>query len=251
MKVTHRRLSFFLPNIFTALNLGCGFACIIFAMGGKVYESSMIILLGAIFDSVDGRVARMTGTQSHFGEQFDSVSDAISFGMAPSLMVYIFFLQEMGRVAMLGCFLFLLCGVLRLARFNANIQRINHNYFQGLPIPAAALGLAGLSLWSLNCPEIKQHPPIILGYIAFLSFLMISNIAFLSLKSSEWTRKYKKASLFIVFLIIMALFTNEEIMIGIIINAYILYSLLHFALNRKKMEYLFNWTNGEENEDKN
>lgn len=92
-----KKIAFFLPNTFTALNMACGFASIVFAMKGQFYMGSMILLLGAIFDSVDGRVARLTGTQSSFGEQFDSISDVISFGMAPALLLYLRFFQEIGR----------------------------------------------------------------------------------------------------------------------------------------------------------
>ena len=117
------KFAFFLPNTFTAMNIGCGFVAIMFSMQGEFYKACMFIFLGAIFDSVDGRVARLTGTSSSFGEQFDSLSDLISFGMAPAIIFYNRFLIDSGRVGMVIAFLFLLCGALRLARFNANIEK--------------------------------------------------------------------------------------------------------------------------------
>ena len=102
-----KKLAFFLPNAFTALNIGCGFLAIIFASQGLFYRASMVILLGAIFDLVDGRVARLTGTQSSFGEQFDSLSDLVSFGLAPSLIFYFRFLQDQGRLGIICTFIFL------------------------------------------------------------------------------------------------------------------------------------------------
>ncbi|MEI8346972.1 MAG: CDP-diacylglycerol--serine O-phosphatidyltransferase, partial [Pseudomonadota bacterium] len=147
-----KKLAFFLPNTFTALNMACGFASIIFAQQGDFYKASMILILGAIFDSVDGRVARLTGTQSDFGEQFDSISDVITFGAAPAMLMYARFFTDLGRFGLVISFLYLLCGALRLARFNANIDKISSEFFQGLPIPGAALAQAGLVLTSLQYP---------------------------------------------------------------------------------------------------
>ena len=131
-----KRLAFFLPNTFTALNMACGFFSIILGYQGQFYQAAMILGLGAIFDSVDGRVARMTGTQSVFGEQFDSISDVVSFGVAPAFLVYNKFFINLGRIGLVTSFIFLLCGALRLARFNANIDKVSSNFFQGLPIPS-------------------------------------------------------------------------------------------------------------------
>ena len=144
------KLVFFLPNTFTALNMGCGFVAIMYSMQGSFYKACMFLVLGAIFDSVDGRVARLTGTQSSFGEQFDSLSDLISFGIAPSLIFYNKFLTGTGRIGIVIAFLFLLCGALRLARFNANINNVSSDYFQGLPIPGAALAILSYILISLE-----------------------------------------------------------------------------------------------------
>src|SRR5690606_19468750 len=132
--------------IFTALNMACGFVAIILALKGQYYKACMLIVLGAIFDSVDGRVARLTGTQSHFGEQFDSLSDLLSFGFAPAMLFYLKFLNSGARLSLVTTFLFILCGALRLARFNANLDRVKSDYFQGLPIPGAAMALIGYIL---------------------------------------------------------------------------------------------------------
>ena len=243
-----KRFVFFLPNTFTALNLGCGLACMTFSLQGDLYNACMILLLGAIFDSVDGRVARMTGTQSTFGEQFDSMSDVVSFGVAPALMIHIHFLQQLGRIGLVGAFLFLLCGALRLARFNTDIHKNDHNYFQGLPIPAAALGVAGFCLWSLLYDNLNNNPYLALGYLLILSFLMISNILFLSLKSTPWMGHRRKATLFIMFLAIAGLFINEKIMLGVLVNLYIIISLTSFILKKKNLTRFLNWHEGDEGE---
>ena len=108
--------------------MGCGFASVLFALDHRFVHACLVLILGGIFDMVDGRIARITGTQSHFGEQFDSLSDLVSFGMAPALIFYLKFLQPMGRLGKIAAFLFLLCGALRLARFNANIEKVNSDY---------------------------------------------------------------------------------------------------------------------------
>lgn len=227
--------------MFTALNIGCGFTGILFALQGNYYKACMLIVLGAIFDSVDGRVARITGTQSSFGEQFDSLSDLISFGIAPSLIFYHKFLIHYGRAGMIAAFLFLLCGALRLARFNANIDKINGDYFQGLPIPGAASAIIGYILCSGVFKELNNHL-ITFPYIIFYSFLMISNIPFPSFKKSDFVRRYKKRVFFLLILLMISLFLYEELSVVIAINLYVIISILYSIKNRKKFDGIFDWS---------
>ena len=245
-----RKLAFFLPNTFTALNMACGFGGIIKALSGDFYMASMLIVLGAIFDSMDGRVARMTNTQSNFGEQFDSLSDLVSFGVAPAFIFYFRFLQDTGRIGMVTAFIFMLCGALRLARFNANIGHVKSDYFQGLPIPGGATAVIGYILVSLQFPEIRDLTPLAIAYLVFYSILMISNIPFTSFKNSEWVKKHKKQTLMIMFAIIASLFIYEEVMIPIIITGYVIISLIYFLTHRRKFAGIFEWKNEEEDEDK-
>lgn len=234
--------AFFLPNTFTALNMGCGFMAILYGFQGEFYKACMFIVLGAIFDSVDGRVARMTNTQSSFGEQFDSLSDLISFGMSPAIVYYFRFLSDAGRPGMVAAFIFVLCGALRLARFNANIDRVKSDYFQGLPIPSGALAALSMILVSLNIPEIVDYKPLTIGYLLFYSALMVSNVPFPSFKNSEWVRKHKKQVLMVIFLIIASLFLWEEVMLPALISLYVVASLLYYVTHRKKFEGIFEWT---------
>lgn len=238
---TPRRLAFFLPNTFTALNMACGFFSIILGWKGQFYQASMILVLGAIFDSVDGRVARMTGTQSAFGEQFDSISDVVTFGVAPAFLVYNKFFTGMGRIGLITSFIFLLCGALRLARFNANIDKVSSDFFQGLPIPSGALALIGVTLFSLEFPVITEYPIILVGYVLFYSFLMISNIPFNSFKKSEWVMNHKKRVLVIIFLTMALTFLYEEVMIGGVVLVYVLGSLIYFFKNKGALENMFHW----------
>jgi CDP-diacylglycerol--serine O-phosphatidyltransferase len=236
-----KRVAYFLPNIFTALNIACGFVSIIFSWKGMFYNATMLLVLGSFFDMVDGRVARMTGTQSSFGEQFDSLSDLISFGMAPAFMVYNAFFSDLGRVGVIVSFTFLLAGALRLARFNANIEKVSSTYFQGLPIPSGAWGIVGYVLWSIEFPVLREHNYFAIPFVVFYAFLLISNIPFNSFKNSDWMVRHKKRSLLIIFLLLIALFSYETIMVGVIINLYVLGSLLYYIKNRHQFKGIFDW----------
>lgn len=235
------KMAFFLPNIFTALNMGCGFSSIMFAIKGDYYKACMVLFLGALFDSVDGRLARIMGSQSSFGEQFDSLSDLISFGMAPAIMFYMKFLAGYGRAGMVFAFFFMLCAALRLARFNANLSKINPNYFQGLPSPGAAMGIISFVLVSLNVIPELNNPYISFFYIAFYSLLMVSSIPFPSFKNSAWIQKRQRLSLFIIMCLITFVFLYEEVVLSLIISSYVSISMIYFLINYKTLSKLMVW----------
>lgn len=244
----NKKLAFFLPNTFTALNIGCGFTAILLAFNNKFYEACMILVLGAIFDSVDGRIARLTGTESNFGEQFDSMSDLISFGMAPALIFYKKFLIGFDRLGMVAAFVFLLCSALRLARFNANIEKVSSDFFQGLPTPTAAMSLVGLTLFSTKYSFVYIPDLFFIVFTFFAAFLMISNIPFPSFKQSQWIKKRKRFTLFLIILMLSFITLYEELMIGLIVLLYIFGSLIHFFINRQKFQGIFDLTLDEPNE---
>ncbi len=243
-----KRIAFFLPNTFTALNMACGFSSIIFAIRGQFYIGSMILLLGAIFDMVDGRVARLTGTQSAFGEQFDSISDVISFGMAPALLLYMKFFIGLGRVGLVISFIYLLCGAMRLARFNANIDRVSSDFFQGLPIPGAALAVIGFVLCSTELNFGAYYQYIAIFYSLFFSFLMISNIPFASFKDSEFVKKNKKKVLALIFLTFALILLHEQFMILCVMVIYVISCLVYAFIKRKEMSNIFDWNEDDEEE---
>jgi CDP-diacylglycerol--serine O-phosphatidyltransferase len=234
-----KRLAYFLPNTFTALNLSCGFVSMLFVTQNRLKDACMLLLLGSLFDLVDGRVARLTGTQSSFGEQFDSISDVVSFGVAPAFIFYHHFLHNLGRPGIILAMLFLLCGALRLARFNANIDKISSNYFQGLPIPVGAVGTIGIVLASLELPILMKFKAIPITFFILYSLLMISNIPFSSFKNPSLVKKYKK----IIFLIILSalglIFLYEELMVAALISLYVLGSLIYFVINFKNFKDVF------------
>ena len=192
----------------------------------------------------------MTNTQSAFGEQFDSLSDLVSFGVSPAIVYYFRFLKDTGRPGMVACFFFMLCGALRLARFNANIDKNKSDYFQGLPIPGGATAAISLIFLGINFPEIENFKPFTVAYLLFYAALMISNIPFPSFKKSEWVKNHKKQVLMVIFMIMASLFIYEEVMIPVIITFYVVASLIYWMTHLKKFEHIFDWSEEPETEAK-
>jgi CDP-diacylglycerol--serine O-phosphatidyltransferase len=234
-----KRLAYFLPNIFTALNMACGYGSIVLSTRDEYYFAALLLVLGGIFDLVDGRIARLLSAQSSFGEQFDSLSDIVTFGVAPAMLVYNTFFIDYGRLGQVIPFLFCLCGALRLARFNANIDKVSSNYFQGLPIPAGAMALAGLVLLAQDYIEVRDYVYWVMVYVAVYSFLMVSNIPFYSFKDSEWVRKNKRLMLFLIFAVLILFVLHEKIMILGIIQVYVISCLIYFLTHRKEFKNFF------------
>ena len=144
-----RKGIYILPNLFTLAALFGGFYSIVMAMNGSFTLAAYGVLFAMLFDSLDGRVARMTNTQSAFGEQMDSLSDMVSFGVAPALIAYIWALKGLGRWGWIAAFVYCACAALRLARFNVNTGVVDKRWFQGLPSPAAAALVVGF-IWVMD-----------------------------------------------------------------------------------------------------
>lgn len=178
-----RRGVYILPNLFTTGNLFCGFWAIICVIQEKFFYAAVAILLASVFDILDGKVARFSGTTSKFGVQYDSLADLVSFGVAPALLAFNWALRPYGKFGWLAAFLFVVCGALRLARFNVQSTTGEVKYFKGLPIPAAALMIALTILLYQRLIETGWVKDIvILLMIYVLAFLMVSTIRYLSFK---------------------------------------------------------------------
>ena len=149
-----RKGIYILPNLFTLAALFGGFYAIVMAMNGRFDQAAIGVFCAMVLDSLDGRVARLTNTQSAFGEQMDSLSDMVSFGAAPALIAYIWALTSLGRWGWIGAFVYCACAALRLARFNVNTAVVDKRFFQGLPSPAAAALVAGY-IWLMNDLGVK------------------------------------------------------------------------------------------------
>ncbi|MDP3875441.1 MAG: CDP-diacylglycerol--serine O-phosphatidyltransferase [Methylobacter sp.] len=183
---TRRRGIYLLPNLFTTGALFSGFYAITSAMGGRFETAVIAIFVAMILDGLDGRVARLTNTQSEFGAQYDSLSDMISFGAAPALVMYLWAFSSMGRLGLFAAFVHTAGGALRLARFNTQLTTADKNYFQGLPSPAAAAILAGFIWICLEYDyDIELFKYFALCLTISTGLLMVSNFRYSSFKNID------------------------------------------------------------------
>lgn len=222
-KKDFRRGIYILPNILTSLNIFCGFYAIISSIDGKYIAASIAIIIAVVFDTLDGKIARITKTTSKFGVEYDSLADLISFGLAPGLMIYLWALKPLGRIGWLAAFLFMTCGALRLARFNTQTGSISGEYFIGLPIPAAA-GMAATTV--LFCHRfgiaVNANPVVILVMLYILAFLMVSTIKYYSFKKNpELFRKMNFNVLVIAILILIFIAAQPPIALFLLGLVYI------------------------------
>jgi CDP-diacylglycerol---serine O-phosphatidyltransferase len=187
-----RKGIYILPNLFTLAALFGGFYAIVMAMNGKFEQSAYGIFCAMVLDSLDGRVARMTNTQSAFGEQMDSLSDMVSFGAAPALIVYEWALKGMDKLGWIAAFVYCSGAALRLARFNTNIAVVDKRFFQGLPSPAAAALVVGL-IWVVtdsvpNGRTLSWMPWLAFAFTLYAGLTMVTNVPFYSFKDVNFKR---------------------------------------------------------------
>ncbi len=200
-----RKGIYVLPNLFTLAALFGGFYGMVMAVNGKFMHAAIGIFCAMVLDSLDGRVARMTNTQSAFGEQMDSLSDMVSFGAAPALIAYVWTLQNLGRWGWFAAFVYCACAALRLARFNVNTHVVDKRFFQGLPSPAAAALVAGFIWWCTDsgiAPSSVAWPMFCWALYAGLS--MVSNIPFYSFKDFTLRKSVPFAVIVLIALLIAA-----------------------------------------------
>jgi CDP-diacylglycerol---serine O-phosphatidyltransferase len=188
-----RKGIYILPNLFTLAALFGGFYAIVMAMNGRFEQAAIGVFCAMVLDSLDGRVARMTNTQSTFGEQMDSLSDMVSFGAAPALIVYEWALKGMGKLGWIAAFVYCASAALRLARFNTNLAVVDKRFFQGLPSPAAAAIVMGF-IWVLDDLGFKGGKEgAWLGWLSFgitlyAGLTMVTNVPFYSFKDVSFKR---------------------------------------------------------------
>lgn len=208
-KVRHRGV-YLLPNLFTTGALFGGFYAIVSAMNGNFTHAAVAIFVSMMLDGMDGRVARMTNTQSAFGEQYDSLADMVSFGVAPALVVFSWVLQDLGRWGWAAAFIYMACAALRLARFNTQIGVVDKKYFIGLASPAAASVIAGMVwVWSSVTPEFPWG--IVVAVVtALVGLLMVSNFRYTSFKSMDFRGRVPFAFMLLVVLIFASLIIYQE-----------------------------------------
>ena len=206
-KIRSKRGIFLLPSVLTTFGMFAGFYSIISSINGDFTIAAISILIAMFWDTLDGRVARLTNTQSAFGAEYDSLADLVSFGLAPALLVYQWTLYELGRFGWLAAFVYLACAALRLARFNTQVGIADKRYFQGLPSPAAAGVIASmiwLKIWtfaSFDSDVISLGYYLGAGITILCGLLMVSNIRYYSFKEFD----SKKASFRFLLIVILSL----------------------------------------------
>jgi CDP-diacylglycerol--serine O-phosphatidyltransferase len=227
------RKIYIVPNIVTTANMFAGFYSIIASIHSDFVGASWAILAAAVFDALDGRVARLAKATSQFGVEYDSLSDVLSFGMAPAILLYQWTLEPFGRLGWLAAFLYLACGALRLARFNVTADKLPKNYFLGLPIPGAAGLVATFMIfnqtvgWPTDSAEaFFTRERVALGLTFGLASLMVSNVKFPSFKEFNWRSRASFSYLLIGVLAMILISAKPEIALFLVLSAYVGGSLL-------------------------
>ncbi len=229
---------YILPNLLTTGSLFMGFFSIVASATGRIDHAVWAIFLAAVFDGLDGRVARLTHTVSAFGVEYDSLSDSISFGVAPAVLFFQWALSPFARFGFLGAALFAICAALRLARFNVQINTVEKRVFNGLPSPMAALMLAATVLYFEDqALSVETWRPFLLVMVYCVGLLMVSNVKYSSFKEMDVLKKKPFHILVLMILIIILIATRPEMMIFTLISLYVLsgpLSILYCAVFKPK-----------------
>ena len=209
-----RRGIYLLPNLFTTAALFCGFYAMTAAINDRFVVAAGMIFIAMVLDGMDGRVARMTNTQSDFGAEYDSMADMVSFGAAPAVLMYVWSLAALGKIGWFAAFVHAAGGALRLARFNAQLATADKRYFQGLPSPAAAAILAGF-VWVVAEYDLSGAPLTYLSAILTIStgLLMVSNFRYYSFKDIDLHGKVPFVVAIAVMLAFGLIFAHPPVML--------------------------------------
>lgn len=215
-----RRSVYLLPSLFTVGNLFAGFFAVIATLQGRYDHAAIAIGIAIVLDGLDGRVARMAGATSDFGLQLDSLADVISFGLAPAILVYAWGLRDLGDLARLAAFVYLVCGAMRLARFNIQVQNLKH--FAGMPIPAGA-GVVAATVHLLKQPPEDPTAKLVLIVMTYVvALLMISTLRYPSMKHLPLTRGKSHLNVLLVALLVAAVVWYSEPVLMILAMTYAL-----------------------------
>jgi CDP-diacylglycerol--serine O-phosphatidyltransferase len=227
------RKIYIVPNFVTTANMFCGFYSVVASTQGEYLTAAWAIIAASVFDMLDGRIARMAKATSQFGVEYDSLSDLISFGMAPGVLLYLWALQPFGRLGWLAAFLFVACGALRLARFNVNSGILPKGFFQGLPIPMAAGMVSTFIIFNnaLGWPGEDAASPVTRENVTlFLTFalasLMVSTLRFPSFKELNWRSRASFGYLLVGVLSMILMAVRPEVTFFLLLSTYVTLSLI-------------------------
>ncbi len=226
-KTVRRRGIFLLPNLFTTGALFAGFYAIIAGMRGDFESAAIAIFFAMVFDGLDGRVARLTNTASKFGAEYDSLSDMVSFGVAPALVVYSWGLADLGKFGWSVAFIYVACAALRLARFNTQIEVADKAWFTGLASPAAAAGVAATVWVATDIGWVGADLPLQIAVLAavltaIIGILMIANVPYYSFKTIDMHGRVPFAVVILVVLIFGLVTVDPP---RILLGAFLLYAV--------------------------
>ncbi|MBI5562834.1 MAG: CDP-diacylglycerol--serine O-phosphatidyltransferase [Deltaproteobacteria bacterium] len=231
-----RKGVYILPNLITSASLFGGFYSIVASLDGQFENAAIAILVSAVLDGLDGRVARLTGSTSKFGVEYDSLADLVAFGLAPGILIFTWALRPFGRYGWLAAFLYVVCGALRLARFNVQIGTIESKRFNGLPIPAAAALVSTtvlLFFYIGHGQEMAKHVTVlVLVYV--LAFFMISNVKFYSFKELNLSHRAPFRLLVGLILLLIVVAALPTIMLFALTFGYVASGPVTTLLDRRK-----------------
>jgi CDP-diacylglycerol--serine O-phosphatidyltransferase len=231
-----RKGVYLIPSLFTAGGLMCGFFSIIATFRGEYVNASLLILLANVFDGIDGYAARLTRTTSQFGVEFDSLADVVAFGVAPAVLVYLWALVPWDNWGWLAASTYVVCGALRLSRFNVQAQGVAKNHFVGLPIPAAAQMITSTVVlyYYLGGEGAPNRHVIFLLLIYGLAVLMVSNIPYFSLKNNDIRKRHPEWMLVSGLILITLIIAERHIMFFTIVLLYTLSGPFLWCLTKLK-----------------
>ncbi|HKM37936.1 MAG TPA: CDP-diacylglycerol--serine O-phosphatidyltransferase [Thiopseudomonas sp.] len=239
-KVRHRGI-YLLPNLFTTANLFAGFYSIMCAINGNFTVAAATVFVAMVLDGLDGRVARMTNTQSAFGAEYDSLSDMVAFGLAPAIIAYQWALSELGKVGLTIAFIYVACAALRLARFNTQIGVVDKRWFIGLASPAAAGVVAGV-VWALSdngVGAVDLSVAVIILFavlVAFAGMLMVSNIKYYSFKDLDLKGRVPFVAILVVVLAFAVIFSDPPRILLLLFLVYALSGPVQYVLRIRKQK---------------
>ena len=235
-----RRSVYILPNLFTMASLFAGFLGALWAIEGRFDMTALAILFSCLFDGLDGKVARLTGTSSDFGVQFDSLADLVAFGVTPAIMVYQWQLARFGRLGILAAFMLVACGALRLARFNVMSGKAtaSKKFFVGLPIPAAGCMISLFFMFEQYLPDdiaAAVMPKACLFLVYALSFLMVSRVRYASFKEFGLVKAHPFSAMVTALLLFVVVASEPWLMGFLLFSAYLASGILYtfFILPRR------------------
>ncbi len=230
-----RKGVYLLPNLITSLSLFGGFYSIIACLDGRFERAAIAILISAVLDGLDGRVARLTNTSSEFGMEYDSLSDLVAFGIAPGVLIFTWALEPFGRYGWLAAFLYVVCGALRLARFNVQSATVESRTFKGLPIPAAAVLVAStvLFFFYVGQEDVTKHIAV-LAMVYSLAYLMVSNVQYYNFKELNLSKRMPFRFLVGVILLLIVVAAEPSVMVFVFTLIYVVSGPVMTLVSRRR-----------------